>query len=326
MFCPNCGTQNPETAQTCSKCNFNLKGAAAPKFKGTMLMMNQPGGAPAAPPAPPRPAGAPAAPAPGGPSKLKGTMVGVAPPVPMPGAPAAPPPAPAFTPPPAPEPAAFNPPGQAGQQVNPLGGTMVADNAPAYAPPPAPAGDPFGPPPGGAPGFGAAPPAQDPYGAPPGQYGGQQGFPGAPPPAQPDYAGQAAAGIGQAANQMEQAFGGMAAQAGFGGAPQQPYGAPPAGGYGAPGAAPMQQGGPPGSEVNTTMPLVLGIVSTLCCGLAAVCGIIAIVFSMQAKTLAQQGQLDAARAKVGTAKLLGFIGLGLGLLTNIGVAIVKAVL
>jgi len=118
----------------------------------------------------------------------------------------------------------------------------------------------------------------------------------------------------------------MAAQAGFGGAPQQPYGAPPAGGYGAPGAAPMQQGGPPGSEVNTTMPLVLGIVSTLCCGLAAVCGIIAIVFSMQAKTLAQQGQLDAARAKVGTAKLLGFIGLGLGLLTNIGVAIVKAVL
>ena len=41
MFCPNCGTQNPETSQTCSKCSFNLKGAAAPKFKGTMLMMNQ---------------------------------------------------------------------------------------------------------------------------------------------------------------------------------------------------------------------------------------------------------------------------------------------
>ena len=42
MFCPNCGTQNPDPAQTCSKCNFHLKGAAAPKFKGTMLMMNQP--------------------------------------------------------------------------------------------------------------------------------------------------------------------------------------------------------------------------------------------------------------------------------------------
>ena len=48
MFCPNCGTQNPDAAQTCSKCNFNIKGAAAPKFKGTMLMMNQP--IPGAPP------------------------------------------------------------------------------------------------------------------------------------------------------------------------------------------------------------------------------------------------------------------------------------
>jgi 4-carboxymuconolactone decarboxylase len=32
VFCPNCGTQNPDTALTCTKCNFNLKGAAAPKF------------------------------------------------------------------------------------------------------------------------------------------------------------------------------------------------------------------------------------------------------------------------------------------------------
>jgi hypothetical protein len=129
---------------------------------------------------------------------------------------------------------------------------------------------------------------------------------------------------------MEQAFGGMAQQAGFGGAPmqQQPYGAPPAGGYGAPGGAPMQMPGAAGAPggINTTMPLVLGIVSTLCCGLAAVCGIVAIIFSMQAKTLAQQGQLDAARAKVGTAKLLGFIGIGLGLLTDIGVTIVRIVL
>ena len=43
MFCPNCGTQNTETAQTCAKCNFALKTGAAPKFKGTMLMMNNPG-------------------------------------------------------------------------------------------------------------------------------------------------------------------------------------------------------------------------------------------------------------------------------------------
>ena len=68
MFCPNCGTENEEAATTCKKCGFNLKGAAAPKFKGTMLMMNAPAapraGAPAAPRAgPPAPAerGAPAA-------------------------------------------------------------------------------------------------------------------------------------------------------------------------------------------------------------------------------------------------------------------------
>src|SRR4051812_47636492 len=90
LFCPNCGTKNPETATTCTKCGFNIKGAAAPKFKGTMLMMNQqgaktpapapPGAAPeAAPPAAPAPVAAAPAPAAVKPS-FKGTMVGVAPP------------------------------------------------------------------------------------------------------------------------------------------------------------------------------------------------------------------------------------------------------
>src|SRR5262249_60341913 len=66
LFCPNCGTKNPETATTCTKCGFNIKGAAAPKFKGTMLMMNQPGAAKStpAPPPPGPPPGPPAAAAP----------------------------------------------------------------------------------------------------------------------------------------------------------------------------------------------------------------------------------------------------------------------
>src|SRR6185295_19566036 len=88
LFCPNCGTKNPETATTCTKCGFNIKGAAAPKFKGTMLMMNQPGSSkpPAAPmgapapqaPAPQAPAPAAAAPPPAAPAakpNFKGTMV-----------------------------------------------------------------------------------------------------------------------------------------------------------------------------------------------------------------------------------------------------------
>ena len=90
MFCPNCGTQNPDTAQACSKCAFHLKGASAPKFKGTMLMMTQPGVTPGAPPGPQpgaaKPAGVPGAVGAVGPAPVGGgassgrTIVGVAPP------------------------------------------------------------------------------------------------------------------------------------------------------------------------------------------------------------------------------------------------------
>ena len=225
MFCPNCGTQNPEAAQTCSKCHFHLKSAAAPKFKGTMLMMNQPGAIPSSPPVPgaPPPArpGPPGAlPPPGAgavPSKLKGTMVGVAPmaiggaPVPPAGtAPmAATPGLTPMPPPPGPLPggaSAFSPPvPQPG--VNPLGGTVAADaglfgalaaqqqgaaqGPPAYGAPPAQPGfppPPFGvpPPPGmpGAPPYGGPPPpgygARDPYAQPlPGAYGQPMPPPGA---------------------------------------------------------------------------------------------------------------------------------------------------
>lgn len=141
MFCPNCGTQNPDAAQTCSKCSFHLKGAAAPKFKGTMLMVNQPGapvGGPlVSPPGRPGPAGAPPPPGAGPvPSRLKGTMVGVAP---MAGGiPFPPPPGNAQTPPPPfASPASPNAPmGEAASAfsppvpqpgVNPLGGTLAAD-------------------------------------------------------------------------------------------------------------------------------------------------------------------------------------------------------
>jgi hypothetical protein len=224
VFCPNCGTQNPEAAATCSKCNFALKGVVAPKFKGTMLMMNQPQipgvtpGVPASPapaaagppaPAPPVPAAfgqrpsTPGAP-PGAPgmmsSKLKGTMVGVAP-MALPGqsgqAPVSVPSAgaarglkvPATPHPPAPgghldSGAGFSPP-VAQQGVNPLGGTVAAD-AGGFARPfttvsqeqpgAAPAYPTQGFPGAGASGRqGGAPQPYSPYGAPP---------PGTPPPGQ----------------------------------------------------------------------------------------------------------------------------------------------
>lgn len=204
MFCPNCGTQNPETSQTCSKCGFNLKGAATPKFKGTMLMMGGPGGPPQpgappapganpfappppAPPAPPQgssqpPPAWPAPPppqAPGGSSKLKGTMVGIAPPVPAP---------PGF----GPDPMAPPP-----QNAN-LAGTLAVDpaNAPmgAFAPPQPQQQW------GGAPDFGAPPPQQ-----PQQQWGGTPDFGAPPPPADPGY------GAPQGYGPPQQALGGPAA-------------------------------------------------------------------------------------------------------------------
>ena len=278
MFCPNCGTQNSETASTCTKCGFNLKGAAAPKFKGTMLMSQQPApAAPARPGAPPGPPGPPQGPPAGPPQGLAGTVVGVAPAGLGRGAgpPPAPPPPGGYGGPPQGGPAfggaAAGPPQQGGfgaqqpQGVNPLGGTMAIDSMPAYSPPagpplgqgpagfgggqpggfPAPTGGPpgggFGAPPGGQqPGFGG-PPGGDPYG------GGQGGF-GGPPQGGPPQGGFGGP-------PQDQGFGG----GGFGPPPGQPgaYGGPPQGGqpggYGGQpqggfGGPPQDQGGYGGQQ------------------------------------------------------------------------------
>ena len=287
MFCPNCGTQNPDVAQTCSKCNFNLKGAAAPKFKGTMLMMNQPGAPPGVPAAPQAPLGRPGAalqPPPGAgavPSRLKGTMVGVAPmagglggPFPVPATPA--PPAPQALPhapmgatplPPPPNyglggeaPAGYSPPvPQAG--VNPLGGTVAAD-AGVFG---AFAAQQQGAPPGAAGGYAPPPPGQMP-GAPPGAA--LPGFtpPGYPPPygaappygAPPQQGGQGPQPAGFPPFGVPPPAPGVAPPQGYGGLPPNAYGVPPqepygqqqglpGGGYGQPPmGAPM--GAPPGAH------------------------------------------------------------------------------
>ncbi len=258
MFCPNCGTQNPETAPVCSKCNFNLKAAAAPKFKGTMLMMNQqgasapapapvpgmPGSAPPAPPGsgipgaggPPRPVAAPT-------NKLKGTMVGVAPPMPpvagKPGAPSAP----GYGGPP---PQNFAPPQQ---NFAPPAQQNYAPPQQNYAPPPQQNYAP--------PQQNYAPPPQQNYAPPPQQNYPPQGpgFAPAPPPnfAQTEVdavpAGQAQFGGGQGVNPLG---GTMAADAGAFNpyaAPPQPQGGyggpPPGGGYAAPPAPPGPAYGKP---------------------------------------------------------------------------------
>lgn len=240
MFCPNCGTQNNDGAQTCVKCGFNLRGGAGPaqKFKGTMMLagQNPPGiGGP-----PPGPGGAPGpfgGPAPSGPPggdpnpKLKGTMVGVAPP--MVGSAAMPPADP------------FGAPGGApyGQAPGGYGAPQGGYGAPA-APPGGP--DPFGATagPGAFQGYGqpAAPPQQGGYGqpaAPQGGYGAPaQGGYGAPDPNQ-GYGAPQQGGYGQPAAPAQGGYG-APAQGGYGAPdPNQGYGAP----QGQPGFPPPAQGG-----------------------------------------------------------------------------------
>jgi hypothetical protein len=253
LYCPNCGGQNPDSATTCSNCGFNLKGASAPKFKGTMLMMNSPAVGGAAPP----PGAPPASPPPEAPDaaalrrQMKGTIVGIAPPA-MGAAPAPPTP-------PVDQSHSFAPPG-GGAGVNPMGSTFVADGPPPAFPPPSPnfgGGAPFGAPQPEAP---AAPPIQAPggFGAPPPDAG---GF-GAPPPNAGGYGAPPPDAGGYGAPPNPGGFGGPPVQApgGFGAPPPDAggYGAPlsaPGAGFGAPNNAPVNTpgfGAPPGAMVPMT--------------------------------------------------------------------------
>ena len=90
------------------------------------------------------------------------------------------------------------------------------------------------------------------------------------------------------------------------GGPQYP--APPPG-FGPPGGGFGGVGGPrlPGQggvEVNTTLPLVISIVSCLCCGLSFVGGVIGIVLSLQAKTAKEHGDMEVAQKKARLALIL----------------------
>ena len=81
MFCPNCGTKNPDSEAKCAQCGFDLQ-AKAPqaRFKGTMVMAPTsatPKATPAGAPTPEPSLQAPPATKAG---SLKGTMIGVAPP------------------------------------------------------------------------------------------------------------------------------------------------------------------------------------------------------------------------------------------------------
>ncbi len=276
MFCPNCGAPNPDTATACEKCGFNIKGTGSPKFKGTMLMMNAQGGLPGAPNAqgtPPMPTATPGGAAPGQPtpgsgqahgaasaanSKLKGTMIGVAPPS-----------AGGVMPPHAAYPPGTQTPGvppPAG--VNPLESTVAADAG--MLSPFAQQGGPQVPP-GQQPHPGMQPPGMQPPGM---QPPGVADYGGGIPPTQPGSNQYAPGGVG--GHQAPATYGG---QPGLpGGQPGMPGaypGMPPAsdtamGAIAPAGAAMMSPGAPPGQGGFTQRsPAAVFFLTMITCGIYA---------------------------------------------------------
>jgi hypothetical protein len=65
-----------------------------------------------------------------------------------------------------------------------------------------------------------------------------------------------------------------------------------------------------GQDVNTTLPLVLGIVSMAICG-NCLLGIPAIVLAVMAMNAKNVGNLDDARSKAKTSLILSIVGFGL---------------
>ena len=85
-------------------------------------------------------------------------------------------------------------------------------------------------------------------------------------------------------------------------------------GYGPPGGVPPL-GGPmtPGSgnDVDTTLPLVLSIASTLLCCNPGL-GLPAIVLAIQARNAANVGSIEAARKSARAALILSLVSMGIG--------------
>jgi hypothetical protein len=72
-----------------------------------------------------------------------------------------------------------------------------------------------------------------------------------------------------------------------------------------------------GGDVNTTLPIILGVISCLCCGISFILGVVAIVLAVQAGNAKNMGDIEGARGKAKTATILGGVGIGLGLLLDV---------
>jgi hypothetical protein len=110
-----------------------------------------------------------------------------------------------------------------------------------------------------------------------------------------------------------------------------PPGAPPGGGYGVPpGGAPGGFGGPPGfppqgmgppGDVNTTLTMILSIVTLACC--CTPLGIFALINVMNANNAKKTGDLATAQAKNKSALTMSIVGMVGGLIIWTAVIILQ---
>ena len=71
-----------------------------------------------------------------------------------------------------------------------------------------------------------------------------------------------------------------------------------------------------GDDINTTLPLILSIISLACCwgaaGISFILGVIGLVFAIQAGNAKKTGDMETARNKAKTSLMLAVIGMVLG--------------
>ena len=146
----------------------------------------------------------------------------------------------------------------------------------------------------GPPGGGGYPPGGG-YGGPPPMGGPPPGGFGAPPPGAPPGGGY--------------------------GVPPGGMGGPPPGGFGAPPGFPPPGGMGPAGDVNTTLTMILSIVTLACC--CTPLGIFALVNVMNANNAKKTGDLATAQAKNKSALTMAIIGMVGGLIIWTAVIILQ---
>lgn len=139
-----------------------------------------------------------------------------------------------------------------------------------------------------------------------------------------DMAAQAGQAYGSAASHVQAGYGaaaagvnqGLAQMSNFGGQMMGGGGGPGGAGFGGGGFGGMMGGGGEGGQVNTTVPLILAIVTLFPC-FNCLFGIPALILVILGKKAIEQGNVEDGKKKVKLGQILAIVGIVLSLLGTI---------